>query len=396
MTNLPDYHDALIKALSIVNPLLDPETVPLSACSGRVLVDPIRADRNLPPFNRAQMDGYALHASDIGKVESFPVIATIAAGMPADVEVPVGHCVKIATGAPLPEDVDCVIQHENSDRNDPVHFSIDTIEPGHAVHPLGADAKEGDVLLEAPALLMAHHLGIAASVGATSLKVSRKPRVIVLSSGDEVVEEGAEVLTHQIRNSNGPLVTELLYRMGAEPLANNHVEDELEATIRMVDGSIKTADLVITIGGISAGERDYFPTAFDECGIERALQGASIQPGKPIVVGKAPNGSIVVGLPGNPVSALACSCLFAWPIVKVMLGLPPTLPWMSVTLGEAVKPNPRRRAYRPAIMKEEAFVPTWAGSGDLSHTAPTDGLLELPVQDDQVEAGTKLRFLPWP
>lgn len=398
MNGLPDYQDALERALSIAGPLKKKETITLAECGGRVLAETIIADRDLPPFHRAQMDGYALRADEVGTRESFPVLAIVAAGMSGDVEVPPGSCIKIATGAPLPEDVDTVIQHELSDRGDPVRFSIDSMERGRAVHPRGSDAKKGDVLIEASSLLRAQHLGIAAVTGKTALKVTAKPRAIILSSGDEIKQLGAPVKTHQIRNSNGLQTAELLNRFGAEVNAIVHVFDERDETIKTVRQAIAEADLVVTLGGISAGERDHFPSAFEACGIELALERAAIQPGKPVMVGRAPSGCMILGLPGNPVSALTCACVFGWPIVRVMLGLAPDLPWREVQLAEEVKPNPNRRAFRPARLVDMSriVIPKWAGSGDLAHTANTDGLVELPIQEGAVETGTKLRFLSWP
>ncbi|MCH7544947.1 MAG: molybdopterin molybdotransferase MoeA [Planctomycetes bacterium] len=398
MTSLPDYRDALNQALAVVEPLPGTETIQLESCAGRVLAETITADRDLPPFNRAQMDGYALRASELGQLTEWPVITSIPAGNPGDVVVPPGQCVMIATGAPLPDDVDTVIQHELSDRGDPVHFTIDKVEPGRAVHPRGVDAKTGDTLIEPPVVLAAHHLGIAASAGKASLQVAIRPRVTILSSGDEIVAVGSDVLPHQIRNSNGLQTAELLRRFGADPSAIIHVHDELDETIDAVRTAIDSSDLIITIGGISAGVRDHFPVAFETCGIESALHRASIQPGKPIMVGRAPDGTIIVGLPGNPVSALVCACIFIWPIVRVMLGLSPDLPWRKVDLAEEVKANPNRRAFRPArlIDMNTIVVPKWAGSGDLAHTTHTDGFVELPVQDEPVMTGTKLRFLAWP
>jgi molybdopterin molybdotransferase len=265
----------------------------------------------------------------------------------------------------------------------------------------GADAKTGSTLVAAGTLLAAQHLGIAAAAGLTNLTVRERPRVIVLTSGDEVVPSDTkteQLLPHQIRNSNGVLVHELLHRFGAQSVDSKHIKDDLPASINAVRDALDRADLVITVGGISAGERDHFPEAFDACGIVQSLKGASIQPGRPIVVGRAPGGRSVVGLPGNPVSVLACACLFVWPIVRIMLGLESPLPWREITLAANVKPNPTRRAFRPAtlISANEAVVPAWAGSGDLAHTASTHGLLELPVQPQEVAVGTRLRFLPWP
>ncbi len=398
MTDLPDYPEALRQALTGIEPFDEVQSVALKVAAGRVLRESIAADRDLPPFDRAQMDGYALRASEVGRIEAWPVVHTIRAGMSAQLDVPTGACVAIATGAPLPGDVDTVIQHELSDRSDPVRFTINSIEPGHAVHPRGADARRGDLLLKAGTRLGPQHIGIAAVVGKTHLAVARRPRAIVLTSGDEVLPIDQPLRNYQIRNSNGPMVRELLRRIGAEPIEHAHVTDEREATIEAVGAALARCELLITVGGISAGDRDYFPASFEAHGVESSLHGAAIQPGRPIFVGKAPNGAIIIGLPGNPVSVLACTCLFIWPIVCTLLGLEASLPWRTLELAEVVTPNPKRRAYRPAALLDDgrAKVPPWAGSGDLVHTADTDGLIELPVQGEPVPPGTRVRFLPYP
>lgn len=398
MTDLPDYPEALRHALTGIEPFHEVQSVVLKLAAGRVLRESIAADRDLPPFDRAQMDGYALRASEVGRIEAWPVVHTISAGMSAQLDVPTGACVAIATGAPLPEDLDTVIQHELSDRGDPVRFTISSIEPGHAVHPRGADARRGDLLIETGTPLGPQHIGIAAAVGKTQLAVARRPRAIVLTSGDEVLPIDQPLRDYQIRNSNGPMVRELLRRIGAEPIEHAHVADDREATIEAVGAALARCELVITVGGISAGDRDYFPASFQVHGVESTLHGAAIQPGRPIFVGKAPNGAIIIGLPGNPVSVLACTCLFIWPIVRTLLGLEALLPWRTVELAEVVTPNPKRRAYRPAALLDDgrARVPPWAGSGDLVHTAATDGLIELPVQGEPVPPGARVRFLPYP
>jgi len=402
MTDLPEYADALRTALTGIDAITDTEMVRRADTAGRVLAAPIKADRDLPSFDRAQLDGYAIRSGDLGRVESFPVVADIAAGMPADVTVETGQCVKIATGAPVPGHLDAVIGHEQSDRADPVRFTIRSIDPGHAVHPRGADANAGDTLVAPGTVLGPRHLGIAATVGADRIEVVRRPRVVLLTSGDEVVADGVPVATHQIRNSNGPMITAMAQRIGGELVEHKHVADDRQQSTDAVAAALAGGDLVITVGGISAGERDHFPAALDAGGVTLSVHGAAIQPGRPVMVGRTAGGTVTLGLPGNPVSAMACMCLFGWPIIRGLLGLDPALPWRWVELAEPVNPNPRRRAFRPAILVaaepngERIRVPAWAGSGDLAHTAPTDGLLELPAQPQPVVAGTRLRFLPWP
>ncbi len=399
MSSLPDYFQALARALGGVEPLPGREEVEVHEAAGRVLADAVTADRDLPPFDRAERDGYALRGAEVGRLEAWTVIGNVAAGEPADIEVPPGHCVAIATGAPLPPDVDTVIQHELSDRGNPVGFSVKSVRLGEAVHPRGADAGAGRTLIAPFTRLGPHHAGLAAAVGRERLAVVSRPRTTVLTSGDEVVGVGEAVQPHTIRNSNGPLLSQLLARFGADLVGADHLRDDRQATIEAMDLALGRSDLVVTVGGLSAGERDHFPAAFEALGVSTLLHGASIQPGKPIFVGRHPRGAMVVGLPGNPVSVLACACLFAWPIVRGLLGLESRLPWRRVELAEPVRPNPRRRAFRPARLVDEGagvVVPKWAGSGDLAHTAPTDGLLELPVGSDEVQPGTRLRFLPWP
>jgi molybdopterin molybdotransferase len=400
---LPDYGQALAQALRAVRGRGEPpsESVVLAECDDRVLAEPVKADRDLPPFNRAMMDGYALRASDFRRDRPMPVVGEVPAGASLEMPVPCGSCVKIATGAPLPPDCDSVIQHELSDRGNPVRFSIDHIGKGQSVHARASDAHEGQTLVPVGQVLGAQHLGIAAAVGLQALRVRAKPQAWILTSGDEVVAADAIMpLPHQIRNSNGIMVSALLRRMGAHAVGMSHVPDQRDATIKAVCKAVECSDLVVTVGGVSAGERDHFPAAFDACAAQRFLAGASIQPGRPIVVGRAASQrqAVVVALPGNPVSTLVCACLFIWPLVRSMLGLSAALPWREIELAREVKPNAHRRAFRPAIVEEDgrAVVPQWAGSGDLAHTAPTHGVLELPIQSDLVKAGDRLRFLSWP
>lgn len=400
-TPLPDYDDALRTSLDCVSAICENESVELADASGRVLARDVIADRDLPPFHRAQMDGYAVRAGDIKPGCALPVAGMIAAGASPDVPVPAGSCVAIATGAAVPAGLDAVIPHEQSDRGEPVRFTIDTIAKGSAIHPRGADAKAGDVLIQKGARLGAHHIGIAASVGAAKVSCVRRPRAVVLSSGDEVRHLNESVLSHQIRNSNGPMIAQLLRSIGADPVGKDLLPDDLQKTKDAIAKYTNEVDLLITIGGISAGDRDHFPAAFESIGAKYYLHGAAIQPGKPIIVarGGAPSGCVIVGLPGNPVSSLVCACLFIWPIVWKMLNCNTELPWRDVTLAEPVNTNPKRRAFRPAVLQRDnnsVIVPKWAGSGDLSHTSPSHGFVRLPVQPAPVASGETLSFLPWP
>lgn len=394
---LPTYNEALEQALAIVTPITDCESVQLDTAVGRTLAEPIIADRNLPPYNRSQMDGYAVVASEIHHGISMEVTSRVAAGSDVTVDRTPNTCVAIATGAPVPPQFDAVVQHELTDRGDlsggSVTFHVEEVNVGKAIHPCGADAIVGNVLIDTGTKLAPQHIGIAATVGAVTLTVRRKPKVIVLTSGDEVVLPFVTPQKHQIRNGNGPMITSLFETIGCEVVHHQHVRDEAQATTQAVSDALQKCDVLITIGGVSAGERDFFPQAFVQSNVKFAVKGASIQPGKPVMVGKSTN-AIVIGLPGNPVSALACAHLFVLPIVLSLLGSDPTLQWIELPLAQPVVPNKHRTVFRPCnIVDGKIVIPSWQGSGDLSHTANTIGLAQLPIVDAEIPANKNVQFL---
>ncbi|MDG2201005.1 MAG: molybdopterin molybdotransferase MoeA [Phycisphaerales bacterium] len=402
MPPLPNYEDALEQVLRHAEVMTSTESVALDGAMDRILADGVRADRDQPPFNRAALDGYAMRHADLQQSDTFQVVATVAAGQPATVDVPPGTCVAIATGAPVPETLDMVIPHERSDRGDrngaSVRFQSTDLPAGNAIHLRGADAGKDDVLVQPGTRLAPAHLGLAAAVGLDAVTVRTRPRVHLLTSGDEIVNRTCDPLPHQVRNSNGPMLGGLIERMGAVLAAHHHVPDEPDDVRAALETALATADVVVTVGGISAGDRDFIPPMLDALGVTTLLAGAAIQPGRPIRVARDNSGTMVVSLPGNPVSVLAMACLFLWPVLHAKLGCAAPVPWREITLARDVQPNPRRSQFRPAVLDAagDATVPHWQGSGDLAHTAETDGLVALPMQDQPVPAGTRLPFLPWP
>ncbi|HMN97171.1 MAG TPA: molybdopterin molybdotransferase MoeA [Phycisphaerales bacterium] len=454
---LPDHAEALAVALGLLSPApcgSEPEgagegskvSIPSRQALGRTLRSPIVADRDQPPFDRATMDGYALRHVDLASGRALPVIGAIAAGDRFERQVPPGTCVAIATGAAVPEELDTVIQHELLEnralrRGAAAEVSFaDAVPRGHAIHPRGADARSGAVLVAAGTRLRPFHLGLAAAVGATRLSTARPPRVAVITSGDEIVAPetpAAQLAPVSVRNSNAPMLESLIGSFGGEVVECRHVADDLEATQRALRHAAATAEVLVTVGGVSAGAKDFFPEALASLGVRFAVRGARLQPGGPIAIGSfgeppssaprdgrtdrsappprpmpvaAPEGPspgarvrggpIVLCLPGNPVSAHVCACLFLWPLLRRLLGGDPTLPWRPAQLLERVRPNPARQAFRAARCAPTSDpggvrVLGWQGSGDLAHLAASDGLVALPIQPEPVEPGTTVRFLAW-
>jgi len=398
MSKLPSYQKALVSALAVVQRTSRAESVPIESSLGRFVAEDIVADRDLPPYNRSQMDGYAVVASEVSDGAKMSVLAHISAGTKFDGVRKPNTCVAIATGAPVPDCFDAVVQHElTNNGTEQVTFYCDNVKVGKAIHPLGVDADSGDVLVAKHTILSPQHIGIAASVGVHQIGVLSKPKVLVLTSGDEVVAPSETPLPHQIRNGNNAMISSAFTSMGCEVVERHHVLDNPGATNKAIALALDgRCDLVVTIGGISAGKRDFFPGAFANSGVDLAVKGASIQPGKPVIVGKHES-AVVLGLPGNPVSALACCCVFGWPIIRALQGVGATLPWQQAPLACDVQSNPHRLCFRPChLVDGKVTVPKWQGSGDLVHTSTTSGLVQLPSSANAIQAGTPVSCLAFP
>lgn len=403
---LPSYEDALCEVLSHVA-RGDEELVPLGGALGRVSVRGIVADRDQPPFDRSAMDGYALDSNKFVAGESHLIVGTVAAGAGVDDSINFGGgVVRIATGAALPTAYDAVIPVEQADEDSDgkyVRFRVDHIEAGACVHGRASDAVAGQTLIPAGTLLGPRHVGLAAAVGVVEVPVTEKPSVSLITTGDEVRPPAIAtdaLEPQQIRNSNGPMVDALLRALGVELMDHVHVVDDPQATRSAAEEALGKSDLVVTVGGVSAGRRDYLPGVWDALGLKTLVKGVAIQPGKPVLVAKSisDGGKLVIGLPGNPVSVLATAHLFVWPIVRAMVGLPAVLPWRVVRLANEAKPNPRREVFRSArlvgAMRDSAEVIHWHGSGDLAHTSQAEGFIRLPIQAEPLSAGASVAFLP--
>jgi molybdopterin molybdotransferase len=263
------------------------------------------------------------------------------------------------------------------------------------------DARKGAIVLNRHTRLGAQDLGILATVGCTHVPVVRRPVVCVLTSGDEIRRpEDSDIGPHQIRNAGHAMLGAAIPCMGGEVHACEHVIDDPEQTRRAVIDAAAVSDVIVSVGGISAGERDYFKSAYETIGAREVLHGVAIKPGKPIFVGQLSDhrARTIVALPGNPVSVLVTAHLFLWPILLRMLEIETGLPWETKKLAQSVRATGGRQSFRPVQRGSDGRsveVLKWAGSGDLIHTAGSDGIVELPLCDGDVAPQTDLRFLPW-
>jgi len=397
------YDEALRRVVRIARPTAA-EPAPLAESLGRTLRRDVVADRDQPPFDRSTRDGFAVRSAD-GAAGARKVCGNIAAGAPASgVSLGPGEAVRIATGASLPDGADAVVALEQAEQvGGNVRLKLEAVEPRQHVHRRAADAGRSEVVLRRGTVLQPHHLGIAASVGAMQVQVAARPRVVVLTSGDEV--RPADTATHdllpqQIRNSNGPMVASLVEAMGAQVLYIKHVVDETDDILPVVDEALSHADCLVTTGGVSVGQRDRFAALWEMLGFRKIVHGVAIQPGKPFFAADGSQGRpVVLGLPGNPVSALVTAHLFVRPLLRRVLrgdsGDDP-LPWRRVPLAEPARPGSGRQLFRAACLAADGRVSIipWQGSGDLVHTAAADGLVRLPMQDEPIAAaGEPVLFL---
>lgn len=383
--------------------LLPAERVGLAACGGRVLREPIRAERDAPPFDRVAMDGIALrHAVYAAGERRFRVAGIQAAGQaPLALEDPC-DCIEVMTGAVLPSGCDAVIPVEEVMREDDAAVLPPAlrVERWQHVHRRGSDARAGDLLLEPGTLLRAPEVAVAASAGLAVVQVTRAPRVAVISTGDELVEPGRPVLPHQLRRSNSYALAAALERLAGAAFEDAHVRDDEDAIAAVISGALERSDTVVLSGGVSMGRFDHVPRVLQRLGVRQVFHRVAQRPGKPMWFGAGPAGQLVFGLPGNPVSVLVCLVRYVLPALARAAGRSSTPP-PPVALAEPVDVHPALTWFLPVQLEHDAGGRAWArprptrGSGDFNALAGTSGFVELPPGPGTLQRGTVAPFHGW-
>ncbi len=397
---LPGVVEARARLLAAIRPLAS-ETVPLDAAAcGRVLAQPLVAGQRLPPFANSGMDGYAVRVADLAALPArLPVIGEMAAGMAPDaVTVRPGSCAKVMTGAPLPAGADAVVPYEWTDRGADVVTIGQRPGIGNAVRLAGEDLEPGDRILEAGHRLRPTDLAACAASGVASLVVARRPRVAVLTTGDELRPPGSLLGPGQIYDTAGVAVEALVAEAGGTVTARRTLPDAPEAVEAALVGLAAQADLLLTVGGVSVGDHDHVRDAIRRLG-RLDLWRVAMRPGRPVAVGSIPP-ALVIGLPGNPVSACVTFILFAAPALLRLQGAsktePPAVP--AVLLETVEKPQGLETYHRCVVEPGASGLPgarlTGAqGSGITRSLALADGLLVLPREGAEVRAGTQVQVI---
>lgn len=334
--------DALDRLFALVSPL-EIEHIPLREANGRVLAETVFASRTQPPFAASSMDGYAVKSAEVEDDTMFKVIGEAAAGHAWDGTVGPGQAVRIFTGAPVPQGADfVVIQEDVTRRGDLITLARD-ISPKDNIRPAGVDFMAGDPLT-APRILAAADIALLASMNIAVVPVRRQPQVALISTGDELVMPGQVPGPDQIIASNTYGLAAMLENIGARPRILPIARDNVES-LRMAFELAQGADLVVTIGGASVGDHDLVAPVAAEMGMEQSFYKVAMRPGKPLMAGRL-NGMAMIGLPGNPVSAMVCGTVFLGPVVRAMLGLgAQAAPRRRVPLTAAIAANGPREHY---------------------------------------------------
>ncbi len=383
--------EALENLFSLVSPL-EIESVPLAEAGGRVLAEGAEARRDQPPFPASAMDGYAVPGDAPALGAQFDVIGEAAAGHGFGGPVSAGQAVRIFTGAPVPEGAQrIVIQEDVTREGDRITV---TDAPGAATHvrPQGSDFHIGD-RIEAPRRLSAPDIALLAAMNVPEVRVRRRPRVALISTGDELVMPGDDPGPDQIIASNTYGLKAMLHEMGAAarilPIArDNH--RSLETAFGLAEG----ADLVVTIGGASVGDHDLVGAVAESLGMKRAFYKVAMRPGKPLMAGRMGDAAML-GLPGNPVSAMVCGHVFLAPMIRVMLGLGTTpAPRLRARLSRDMdKGGPREHYMRAEVAGGEITPEPRQDSALLSVLAKANALMIRPAADRPRKAGEEMEYI---
>lgn len=348
---LMPVEEARDRILKGVKPL-PAEAVALDKTLGRVLAKPVKALRDQPPFVGSAMDGYAVIAADVAETPAtLKLIGTSAAGCGFRGKVLPGQCVRIFTGAPMPKGADAVVIQENVEGRGTSSIQVlQPVKPQQNVRAAGLDFRRGDALLPAGQRLNARDIGLAAAANAAELMVRRRPVVAIIATGDELVLPGMKPGADQIVSSNSHAIAAMAQHLGAQVINFGIVPDNLKATERAIARAAK-ADILLTTGGASVGDHDHVQEALKNSGVKIDFWKIAMRPGKPFMYGRR-KGQHVLGLPGNPVSALVCARLFLKPLIDALLGLPVSDDLVEARLGAPMKENDTRQDYVRATLSE--------------------------------------------
>ena len=378
-----------------VRPVARTETLPIAQAAGRVAAADVAAGLFVPPFSRSAMDGYAVVAADTTNASpTSPVTLRIVervytGNMPTQAVAP-GTCAEIATGAPMPDGADAVVMVEETSRVDEEHIAIRaTTRVGQNIGRKGADISPGDLVVRRGDLLNPSRLGAVAAVGAANVEVFARPRVAILSTGNEVIAPGTPIGPGQIYDVNRYTLAAVAEAHGCVAELHAPARDTIEALEAALD-ACKDADIIIFSGGSSVGERDLLIDLVARRG-EVVFHGIAVKPGKPTLFATM-GGQPFFGMPGNPTSCLSNAYILLVPFLRGTAHLPIYAPrTVDATLGKRIASVANRHQFYTVRLDGTVALPAFKGSGDITSLSQADGYIEIPAGTDVIDEGTTVR-----
>jgi molybdopterin molybdotransferase len=384
----------------ILDNLFQPSTEPIDIhrSAGRILAEPILADRDFPPFDRVSMDGIAIHVASFQKGQrQFKIEGMLAAGMPQPTLKNQDSCIEVMTGAMLPLGTDAVIRYEDIEiKNGVASILISAVEPGLSIHPQAQDAKQNEQLLSSGQKISPAEIALLASIGKSHVNVFALPRTAIISTGDELVDIKQTPLHHQIRRSNDSALKASLLQLGCEA-ASFHLPDSEEKLRKELITIFKHHELIILSGGVSKGKFDFVPQVLESLGVKKLFHQVSQKPGKPFWFGKSDKHT-VFALPGNPVSTYMCFYRYIKPWLLKSTRTDFEIPQAILAQDFTFKPS--LTYFLQVKLKNEggkllAYPDAGGGSGDFANLKDVDGFIELPAESNEFKKGRVFPYYPF-
>jgi molybdopterin molybdotransferase len=398
MLSYQQARELVVATVKRLGGVVETESVPLREALRRVLAHDLVSDRDYPPFDRSIRDGYAVRAADTHPNAQLNCVGELKAGDTPSISVSAGSCIQIMTGAPLPAGADAVVMIEHTSREGDSVTLDRAVQSGQHVVRKGIEQSAGGIVLAAGTRIGFAEIAAAAQVGASHPVVARKPRIAVLSTGNEVVDFASTPGPFQIRNSNSVSLGAQISLLGGEAVVLGNAKDSLDELRTKISAGLG-ADALILSGGVSMGKYDLVEPVLRELGAEFIFDAVAIRPGKPVVFAIC-KGKPVFGLPGNPVSTMVTFDLFVQPAIDILSGAEPRpLPFIEATLTAPLAEKPGLTHFLPAQLTWSDDSPNvcpiaWQGSGDVVAMAHANCLLVVPPERERIGAGQRVQVLP--
>ncbi len=394
--SLISFKEAQKIAFDAVEPITRTEKVKIQGAVSRVLAAEIKAGIDVPPFDRAAMDGYAVVASDTFGTDQFnpkvlKINGTVHAGEVSDIEISQGQCVEIATGAKIPKGGDAVVMIEDTEQDGENAKIFKPVYPGANLSKKGSDISKGEVMLEMGEALNPSRIGVLASLGLEEVEVYEKPKVAIIPTGNEVAEIGEELKEGQVYNSNSYALACIAAENGALPVRMGIVEDSFDALKSALENSLSN-DFIVLSGGSSVGERDVLVDVVENLG-KILFHGVQVKPGKPLLLGQI-DGKLVLGTPGYPTACLIDGYVFMAPIIRKLARLPKMeRQRVKARLARRVVSTLGRQQFLTVKVRNGEAIPVFKESGAITSMAEADGFIEIAANVDLVEKGEEVEVI---